>query len=774
MQLQRMTFLRVVLLSMIAVLVGRLYHLQFLDRDTLKYGAAVQVNTTRYIPVQPRRGEVLASDGKTLLAESVPTYHVAVLPGSLPPQNTEQHDEVIGKLSRLCQLVSTLTLTPSDALAMTPNLYDDLSHIVGTEVLSRSYAMKANTPSALTFTIAPTNTLDAIRVFRTYDEVLTFENPIETQISRSTTRHYVPVVVKENVSEEMALAIQENARYLPGAIVVETYQRRYPMSDKIPSLSHILGYIGRISDCELVTENPVGSWLDGLVDTIGHVANCGVRQKQVNPSLIGIPPYQNNDHIGKDGLEASYEPELRGHIGIDTILVDALERPVSGKRTMQPVDNGENLILTIDTAFQRQTEILLKRWIAEGETRRLAAEDEYKKRYSPITNGVAVVMDPRDGRIFAMVSLPSYDNNVWVDPERSDELQQLLHPESEFLQKELARLSPLTNRAIAGQYPPGSTLKQFVGPTALQKGIINSHTRLRDPGKLVLKERSGVIFTLPNSVPTDNGEINVSDALKVSSNVFFAAIAGGNNEAINLDPGDAQINGLGIENLSEGLEWFGFGQSTKIKLPGEAAGRVPNPIWKAHMLREPWTTGDTYNTAIGQGYLEVTPLQLINAAAAVANGGTVYRPRLIQTITDSSGTIIRQEQPEVLGKIPVESSYLHVVREGMRRSVTEGLNVAAREDCSGVRIAGKTGTAEFGPLIIKPNGEIARRSHAWFVGFAPYENPEVIVVVLLEGTGDLGDGSSTLAVPAVTQIIQSYFHVDPPTNPSADCLRLPL
>jgi penicillin-binding protein 2 len=452
--------------------------------------------------------------------------------------------------------------------------------------------------------------------------------------------------------------------------------------------------------------------------------------------------------------------------------VDALERPVSEARTMQSVVNGSNLVITIDPAFQQQIEVILQRWIDEGERRRAAAEG-YKNEYHPITNGVAVVQDVRDGRVLAMVSLPAYDNNIWVDRSRAEELQNLLSPADPERRAELARLAPLTNSAVAGSYPPGSSIKPFVGATALQMGVIQPDTTLRDPGRIVLEERNGNIFVLPNSTRRDNGEINISDALMMSSNVFFASIGGGNDQAKNLGEDSTIIQGLQIDRLAQGLQWFAFGAPTGVPLPGEVDGRVPSPNWKSHTLREPWTTGDTYNASIGQGYLEVTPLQLNVATSAIANNGTVYRPQLVQQVVDSSGVVLEQMQPEMLWQVPVDDGYLDVMHDGMRRSITEGINVAARNACSGLSIAGKTGTAEFGPVIETPEGRLTRQSHAWFTGFAPYENPEIAVTVLLEGTGDLDDGSSTLAVPAVTQVMQAYFGVTPPEDVPPECPELP-
>ncbi len=208
-------------------------------------------------------------------------------------------------------------------------------------------------------------------------------------------------------------------------------------------------------------------------------------------------------------------------------------------------------------------------------------------------------------------------------------------------------------------------------------------------------------------------------------------------------------------------------------MAGEQDGRVPTPAWKQEALRSAWTTGDTYNMAIGQGNLLVTPLQLVMGGAAIANNGTLFQPQIVKAITDQQGNVVQDVQPQVAAKIPVDPGYLSVVRDGMRRSVTEGVNIAARDDCSGLQIAGKTGTAEFGPMIDVPDGRggtrQTRQSHSWFVGFAPYDDPQIEVVALVEGTGDLGDGSATIAVPAVTQMMQAYFNITPPNPLPATC-----
>ncbi|MBX0328096.1 peptidoglycan glycosyltransferase [Oscillochloris sp. ZM17-4] len=688
----RLIVLRVAVLLMVVVLVGRLYELQIITGDQQRFGETPETMNRRYLTVPPRRGEIFAADGRTLLAESVPIYNIAIVPGRLPSrsEDAERRDMVLARVSQIATLTSTLTLSPTSALDVRPGLRDDLRGIATLPAITAG--------SPLTVTIAPDDTLRALSLSRTYSDVLRINNPIEQQIERQDIRRYETLIIKEDISSELALVIRENSNYLPGVLVVEGYRRRYPASAAVPSLSHTLGYIGRVNECELVAENPASSWLTSLSNVISHASRCGLIRKQIDPGSIGQPPYQSDDRIGKDGLEASYEAQLRGVAGIETLLVDALERPASPASTLRPVQNGDNLVLTIDVAFQAEVEQIVRRWIAEGERRRQNVKEDYKRNYRPITNGIAVAIDPRDGRILAIVSVPDYDNNVWVDPARVADLQALLAPEDPLV-------APLLDRAIAGQYPPGSTLKQFVGSAALQDGVITPETKLRDPGLLRLIERSGIEFILPNSVRSrDNGELTVVDALRLSSNVFFASVAGGNDQVVNIDDKAFRTEGLGIDRLVEGLSWFNLGRLMGVDIAGEAPGLVPTKTWKAQTLRESWTTGDTYNTAIGQGYLQVTPLQLVAAAGAVATDGTVYRPHVVSAITDSDGNVVSTITPEVRAKAPVDPAYLAVIREGMRQSVTEGLNIAARDECSGLSIAGKTGTAEFGP-ILTPDGK---------------------------------------------------------------------
>jgi penicillin-binding protein 2 len=233
----------------------------------------------------------------------------------------------------------------------------------------------------------------------------------------------------------------------------------------------------------------------------------------------------------------------------------------------------------------------------------------------------------------------------------------------------------------------------------------------------------------------------VVTALQVSCNVFFFTVAGGTP--------DAQFeDGLGIDRLAKYAHAYGYGEPTNLGFPGEVDGLIPDPDWKEQVLGEVWVQGDLYNMAIGQGNILATPLQALGAISAVANGGTRYRPQLLLHAVDSQGQIVQEFTPIVEQKLPVDSAYLAVIRQGLRKSCAEGPNYYTRNN-ELVPIAGKTGSAEFGPFL-RPGD---RQTHSWFVAFAPYDDPQLAVVVMVEGGGN----ASTVSVPIATDIINYYF-----------------
>lgn len=861
--MSRLLLPRLLILALFGVLCARLYQLQITPVPEVATAAQPVVQATRALPVRPIRGEILAADGTTVLAATLPLYTVAIRAADLPPLDTAERAMVYARLNAVLGITATLTISPAVALTRDTALDAAVRAAIGDDAITNARIIEEPRPLTLavppgaggalaallrrhtpivaldgalpvddetqaalgaaaatlgdaltlstTLTISPASALQtdavlrddltallgsmpalpeparalvatvaadrapaALRLAQAVPQTLSFATPLAERIERVDMPGYQTFTIASEVPRDMVLAIRENASALPGVVVEESYRRNYPLSGRVASLSHILGYIGRADECDLARRNEAQSWVDGLLGSLGSAIECGIIQKPMATTSSKLPQYLDDDRIGKDGVEAGYERELRGTMGAQEVSVDAGGAIVRAPELVQPPVDGSSLRLTIDAGLQLQVEQIVQNWIAEAERRRplQPAPVAYKRDYKPVVSGVAVVIEIQTGRVLAMVSWPAYDNNIWIDPARSAELMALLQPGDE--EKRLARL---TGRAVAGQYPPGSTMKQFDAMIALQNAIITPETTVRDPGKLVIEDEfvAGRQYVYPNAYPTDNGLITVSDALKQSSNVFFMSVAGGNRDrVINIEPENQVIEkGIGITALAQGLELFGFGSPTGLRLAGEAPGRVPTPAWKQRVLRQAWTTGDTYNAAIGQGNLEVTPLQLAAAAAAVANDGVLYRPQIVDALIAPDGGV-RVIPPEIVRRIPMDPQYFRVVREGMRRSVTEGVNLAARDACSGMTIAGKTGTAEFGPEIQVPTLDgkglrKVRQSHAWFVGFAPYDAPRYQVLTLVEGAGDLNDGSATLAVPAATQILQAVMGVIPPAPLPRGC-----
>lgn len=386
---------------------------------------------------------------------------------------------------------------------------------------------------------------------------------------------------------------------------------------------------------------------------------------------------------------------------------------------------------------------------------------------------MAVALEAKTGRVLSMVSWPGYDNNIFNRRRSENEVKTIFDPG-------YPHQAPAINQSIQGLFPPGSTWKQISAAAALEGGVVGPDTPIRDPGYIDVKNtyfenNPKYDQRFPNSIRRDNKWITIRQALQVSSNVFFQSVIGGTKYIRNLADNE-KIDGLdeSAEKLADMAHGFGFGKPTGIPLPGEYRGVVPSKSWKKKQPgafgQEAWTIGDTYNTAIGQGNLQVTPIQLAVASAAVANGGTLFQPQLVKQIVDPNGAVVREIAPVVNGKLPVSDANLRTIREGMRLSITDGIDTCARKDVSGLDIAGKTGTAEYLERLDPKKGptedNIRKRSHAWFVGFAPYDDPQIQVLVLVEGAGDMNDGSATIAVPAVTEIMQSYFKVAPPQDPA--------
>jgi penicillin-binding protein 2 len=315
-----------------------------------------------------------------------------------------------------------------------------------------------------------------------------------------------------------------------------------------------------------------------------------------------------------------------------------------------------------------------------------------------------------------MVSVPYYDNNIFEGEVDSAEYSRLLQDPS----------LPLLNRATMGTYPPGSIIKIVTAAAGLQEGIITKNTSIETPQEIVIGE-----WKFPDW-KYHTGVSNVTRAIAESNNIFFYAVGGGWDK----------IKGLGPDILGNYLSAFGFGAKSGVDLPSEASGLVPGPEWKESYKGEKWYLGDTYHVAIGQGDLLVTPLQMVKALSAVANGGRLLTPQLVNEVTNAEGEVIKNYSTKVERDNFISAEHISTVQQGMREAVVYGSGRILSD--LPVSSAAKTGTAQFF------NNQ---KTHAWFECYAPYENPEIALVVLVEG----GGGGYEVASPIAHEILQWYF-----------------
>ncbi|HEX3246981.1 MAG TPA: penicillin-binding protein 2 [Chloroflexota bacterium] len=498
---------------------------------------------------------------------------------------------------------------------------------------------------------------------------------------RSDDDLFTPVPVKYNVERTAALRIEEHHEELPGVVISVESTRKYSEG---PLLAHLLGYTGLISPTLL--------------------SPAEYRSK------IDREGYTVNDRIGAAGLEEQYEAVMRGQPGRRMYEVEASGRPVNEIRVENP-DPGRNLILSLDLDLQRD----VSRFLQEG----LNGE----------TTGVAIVMNPKTGDVLSMVSLPTYDDNIFADDSREAELEELFKDPSQ----------PFFQRATSGLYPPGSTFKLVTAAAALKDGIANRNTVIESKGAIFVPSEYDPNYRQMFPDWSVLGKLNMVGALANSSNVYFFYLGGG------YEP--EHFQGLGNERLAAYARQFGYGSTTGIDLPDEAAGVIPDEAWKLQRRGERWVKGDTYNMSIGQGYVLSTPLQVANYTNALANGGKLVRPRLVKEIADTDRQQVRTVPPQVIREVDIPPQNRATILEGMEAGFSGVLLKDFR--VPELRIAGKTGTGEYtGPR--DANGALP--THGWFTGFAPIDDPEIEVTVFVEkGTG------SKNAAPIAMRIIRQYF-----------------
>lgn len=400
--------------------------------------------------------------------------------------------------------------------------------------------------------------------------------------------------------------------------------------------------------------------------------------------------------IGRAGLEAYYDDLLRGKDGGRQVEVDASGTPVKEMERKNPVP-GHNFHLTIDLNLQKATEDALDRQVANGIG----------------THGIAAVaIDPNTGAVLAMASRPSYNPN-WFTRGIT---------EKEWAQINNNPAHPMENRVIAGEYPPGSTFKLITGTAALELKKVT-------PDELIFDSGRHWLVDMRNAGGEALGWLNFTEALAKSDNVYFYELG----------------RRVGIDKLAEYARMFGMGKKTGIALRGEATGLVASEEYKKKNFNQDWYLGDTFNSAIGQGFQLVTPLQAAMIVSEVANGGIQYKPFLVSRIDNLDGTPYKIFAPEQVGTLPVSKSTLDLVREGMRNVAEESGTAGSLFAGFPIQVAGKTGTAE----------NFGGADHAWFVAYAPFDHPRIVIAVLTEqgGFGALASG------PVAKSMLEEFFQV---------------
>ena len=443
-----------------------------------------------------------------------------------------------------------------------------------------------------------------------------------------------------------------------------------------------------------------GSLASHLLGYIGEVDENELKQSKETPYRMGAD-------IGKYGIEQRWEKDLRGVDGGRQIEVDATGREMKPLRTVDPFP-GNNLILTIDLDVQA------------------VAEEAFQDKI-----GALVAMDPQTGRILAMVSRPSFDPSVFARSITPDEWKSLV--ENPF--------HPLQNKAIQCQYPPGSVFKIIMAIAGLDSGVITPDTEMTCTGSFPYGNR---IFRCWKD--NGHGTLSLHRAIVESCDSYFYQLG----------------LKLGVDRIAHYAHEFGLGQITGIPLPHEKPGIIPSTSWKQKRFGQPWFSGETLSISIGQGYVNVTPIQLLMPITALANGQRFFLPQIVQRVEDIYGKILKEYPPVEMRKGTISEKTLQVVREGLRGVVNEPHGTGWAAALKEIQVAGKTGTAQV--VRMEKNfrkGDTDRmpikfRDHAWFVAYAPYENPKISVAVLVEHGGHGG----AAAAPIAKKVIEKYLRVE--------------
>lgn len=538
---------------------------------------------------------------------------------------------------------------------------------------------------------------------------------------------YDPIQIKCNVDEKTAKIVKEHSIDWPGVGIEISPIRDYPTGSLT---SEIIGFLG-----------PIPADQQAKFEALGFVTR--------------------RDKVGYAGIEDYFQDQLSGKNGMRVVEQDVAGQVIRDVETPQDAVPGNNIRLTIDTRLQLAARTALVNEINYWNT-------TLGKTLS--TNGVVIAMNPKTGEILAMVSYPTYENNRMARFIPADYYNQLI--------KDPTR--PLFNHAISAEHPPGSVFKEAAALGILNEGVVTPDYKVEDPGKITIMQK---FYENDPGTPRDyvcwiykttnggHGMVDFLTGVSQSCDVYFYKVGGGFEEEV-------PNGGLGIYRLAQYARALGYGETTGIELAGETSGLLPEdfPKWKRQTIGENWSTGDTYIATIGQGYVLSTPLQVLVAYATLANDGKLMKPTLVHDILDADGQVVQSFTPTLVRDItkdPVIAVYdgkqqtgekktiapwvIQLAKQGMRLVVTDGTAMAQFEGET-IKAAGKTGTAEYcdnvaqEQKLCEPGNWPA---HAWFAGYAPYDDPEIAVVAFVYN----GKEGSTVAAPIVRQVLESYFRL---------------
>lgn len=515
------------------------------------------------------------------------------------------------------------------------------------------------------------HTLDELR----YIVGLT-DNDIENfKKERRRGTRYAPILLKPNLTEEQIARFAVSGYQYP-SLDVRPYFKRYYLYGEI--MTHILGYVGKINDKD--------------------VERLKKDEKFAN--------YSGSNDMGKLGIERYYEDELHGTTGFEEVEINSRGKVIR-KLCEQPSVAGKSIYLTIDLELQRYITDLLA-----GQ------------------KGAIVVLDPKDSGVLAMVSTPSYDNNLFVDGISSEDYKRLLNDPAR----------PLYSRATQGVYPPASTVKPLIAVAAQTENVITQNTTIFDPGYWVLPNTTKRFRDWKKS---GHGYTDLNKAITESSDTYFYQVA----------------HSMGIARLSDWMKRFGFGMPTGIEIQEETAANMPTREWKQKRYKRPWVQGDTISVGIGQGYWTATPLQVAKATAILVNNGKVNTPHLMKAIEGAE--LSPYKDPLIYPDISEpKQNYWDAAKRGMY-NVVNSASGTGRKAFAGAnyRVAGKSGTAQVFSLKENEKYNAAGlkkelHDHAWFTAYAPYENPRLVVTVILENAG----GGSSNAAPLARKVMDYYLN----------------